>query len=83
MCKDFPWGEQFSEHQYSDEERLAFRYIQSVKINEDLHEQDQKYWDYHNYVITLNKANGDLWERVSRLHEEERGRDMEGRGSND
>lgn len=23
MCKDFPWGDQFAEHQYSEEEKLA------------------------------------------------------------
>lgn len=79
-CNDesfYIWNEMFSEHERSEEQTLAERYIMSVQTKEDEHIQDQKYWDYHNHVVELNSANGKLWDMVSRIHEKQRGLDYD------
>lgn len=78
-CEDLngfdKWGEQFKAISSLEEEILAQKYIMSVQTKEDLHTQDMKYWDYHNYVIHQNSFDTRLFDLVNDLHNKQRGKD--------
>jgi hypothetical protein len=55
-----------------EESTLADRYIMSVAVGEEKPIQMRKYFQYYDYVVTLDEADGTLFDLVNRIKEDKK-----------